>query len=214
MISKKSLSEKLKGLYVIIDPGICASAKNEPLAVAKVCLRAGVKVLQLRYKNVSDGEVLNLAVKLKKECRKHKALFIMNDRADLAVLSGADGLHLGQKDLPVQTARKFFKGFIGISTHNDREINKALRDKVDNIGFGPVVVTKTKTGLPPTVGLTRLRKTVSKMNIPVVAIGGINAENIGEVYSAGANCVAIISAVCGVKTPNKAIIQLQSTNYE
>jgi len=214
MILKKSLSQKLKGLYAIIDPEVCAFAKNDPLSVAKECLKAGVKVIQLRYKNASDEEVLALAVKIKKECEKHRALFILNDRADLAVLCGADGLHLGQKDLPVKEARKIFKGFIGVSTHNGREIKKALEDKVDNIGFGPVFLTDTKKGLPRIVGLDRLRRAVAKVKIPVAAIGGINKDNIGEVYKTGVNCAAVISAICGVKNPIKGIKQLQSTNYE
>ncbi|OGF51201.1 MAG: thiamine-phosphate diphosphorylase [Candidatus Firestonebacteria bacterium RIFOXYA2_FULL_40_8] len=197
MTLKKSSLKKLKGLYVIIDPEICASAGNRPLTAAKVCLNAGVKVIQLRYKNASDDRVLTLARNLKDLCRKHSALFIFNDRADLAVLSSADGLHLGQNDLPVKDVKKIFKGFIGVSTHNDKEIKKALKDKVDNIGFGPVFTTKTKKGLPPTVGLKRLNKVVQKASIPVVAIGGINKKNIDEVYKTGVNCAAVISAVCG-----------------
>jgi thiamine-phosphate pyrophosphorylase len=214
MISKKSLSEKLKGLYVIIDPGICVSAGNNPLAVTKACLKSGASILQLRYKDAPGDVVLDLALKIRMEIRKFRALFIMNDRADLAVLSGADGLHLGQNDMPVKIARKIFKGFIGVSTHNAGEVTKALNDKVDNIGFGPVFMTSTKKGLPPAVGLDRLRKTVSNVNMPVVAIGGINGKNIGEVYGVGADCAAVITAVCGAKNPMKAISQLQSTNYE
>src|SRR3989339_269313 len=127
--------------------------------------------------------------------------FILNDRADLAVLAGADGLHLGQKDLPVREARKIFKGFIGISTHNNKEIMKALKGNVDYIGFGPVFRTNTKKGLPPVAGLRRLENVVSKVSIPVVAIGGINSTNIKEVYKSGVSCAAVISAICVARKP-------------
>lgn len=205
MISKKSLSKKLKGLYVIIDPEVCAFAKNVPLSVAKVCLKGGVKVIQLRHKNAPDNAVLLLAERLKKECKKHKALFIMNDRADLAALCGADGLHLGQGDLPLPDARNIFKGFIGVSTHNGAEITKALKDKADYIGFGPVFATTTKKGLPDTVGIKELSAAVKKVSVPVVAIGGINENNIGEVYGTGVNCAAVISAICGKRIRNKSV---------
>ena len=208
MISKKSLLKKLKGLYAIIDSGVCSAANNEPLAVTKACLTAGVTVIQLRAKNASDEQVLVLAGKMKNECRKRKALFILNDRADLALLAGADGLHLGQKDLPVKIARSIFSGIIGVSTHNAKEIRKAKIDRVDYIGFGPVYLTATKKGLPPVAGIELLRTAVKRANIPVVAIGGINGKNIGEIYSSGANCAAVISAVCGAKEPKKAIRQM------
>ncbi|OGF44620.1 MAG: thiamine-phosphate diphosphorylase [Candidatus Firestonebacteria bacterium RIFOXYC2_FULL_39_67] len=188
-------------MYAIIDPEVCALAENDPLSVAKICLNAGVKIIQLRHKNAPDDIVLYLAKRFKKECQKHKALFILNDRADLAVLAGADGLHLGQKDLPVREARKIFKGFIGISTHNNKEIMKALKGNVDYIGFGPVFRTNTKKGLPPVAGLRRLENVVSKVSIPVVAIGGINSTNIKEVYKSGVSCAAVISAICGARKP-------------
>jgi len=208
MTLKKNSLKKLKGLYAVIDPGVCALAKHSPLPVVKACLEAGVKVIQLRYKAGSDTELLFLAGKIKKECEKHGALFIMNDRADLARLAKADGLHLGQKDLPVRIARKIFKGLIGISTHNDKEIQKALKEKVDYIGFGPVFATSTKKGLPPAAGLGRLKRAVLKANIPVAAIGGINKDNIRKVLLTGASCAAVISAVCAAKSPKRAIKQL------
>ncbi|MEI6846212.1 MAG: thiamine phosphate synthase [Candidatus Firestonebacteria bacterium] len=208
MISKKSLSKKLKGIYAIIDPAVCAAAGNDAFLTAKTCLSSGIKLLQLRYKYASDEQVLALAEKLKKECVKHKALFILNDRADLAVLCKADGLHLGQSDLPVKEARKIFKGFIGVSTHNNKEINKALIDKVDNIGFGPVFFTATKKGLPATVGLQKLRRVTKKVKIPVVAIGGINKANIRGVFNAGANCAAVISEICQADNLKETIKKL------
>ena len=208
MISKKNLSKKLKGIYAIIDPEVCAFANNDPLLTAKDCLEEGAKVVQLRYKNAADAEVLALAGKLKKECRKYQALFIMNDRADLALLSGADGLHLGQKDLPVKTARRIFKGFIGVSTHNDKELSKALKDEVDYIGFGPVFFTGTKKGLPPAAGINYLKSVVLKVKIPVIAIGGIKKENICEVFKTGTACAAVISAICAAKNTKAAIEQL------
>jgi len=136
--------------------------------------------------------------------------FIVNDRCDVAAVVGADGIHLGQEDLPLADARAILGPgkLIGISTHNLAQATEAEAGGADYIGFGPVFPTATKENPDPVVGVAGLREVRAKVRIPIVAIGGINAGNIGEVKSAGADCCAVVSAVLSAPDPQAAISEL------
>ena len=204
MILKKNFLKKTK-IYAIIDPDFCKG--RDPFLSAKAAIIGGAEVIQLRCKNRTDGYIYRTAVDIAKECRKRKVIFLINDRVDIAKLTGADGVHLGQNDIPVKTARSILGSgkIIGLSTHNTKEIREALRSKPDYIGFGPVFKTKTKMGLPDIVGLMKLKEAARSVLLPVVAIGGINEKNIRSVAEAGADYAALISVICGAKDIKKKI---------
>jgi thiamine-phosphate pyrophosphorylase len=135
-----------------------------------------------------------------------KALLLINDRPDVARLAEADGVHLGQEDLPCEAARALLGpgALIGVSTHSDAEIDRAL--SADYIGFGPVFATASKPGspLPPPHGIEGLRRAVRRSRVPVVAIGGITAANAGAVAGAGARCASAIAWLCSAEDPEAA----------
>lgn len=186
---------KVKGLYAIIDNSIRPDISN--IEIVKRVLAGGARTVQLRGKGLSSKELLSQAREIRELSRETGATFIVNDRADIALLSDADGVHLGQDDLPISEARKILgRGkLIGISTHNIEQALKVEQEGADYIGFGPVFKTKTKTDAEEAKGLPALVEIREKVEIPVVAIGGINLENLHEVMSAGTSGVAVISAI-------------------
>jgi thiamine-phosphate diphosphorylase len=178
--------------YAIVDP----AAGHEPAALARTLLEAGAKILQLRLKNVSSREFLAAARAIAPLCRERGALFIVNDRADIALLADADGVHLGQNDLPLEAGRKLMgaKKIIGVSTSSVELARAAEAGGADYIGFGPMYaggLKQTKAGQ----GLERLREVRAAVRLPIVAIGGITEETVGDVLAAGADAVAIITDV-------------------
>jgi thiamine-phosphate pyrophosphorylase len=136
--------------------------------------------------------------------------FIVNDRCDVAAAVGADGVHLGQDDVPLADARAILGPgkLIGISTHNLVQASEAQAGGADYIGFGPIFPTATKENPDPVVGVEGLREVRARMRIPIVAIGGINAQNAGDVRAAGADGVAVVSAVLAAPDPQAAIAEL------
>lgn len=180
--------EKLK-LYFITDSRF---GKHEEL-VEKV-LKAGVRAVQLREKSMSSKEIYEVAKKIRKLTLDYDALFIVNDRLDIALASDADGVHLGQEDLPFDAARKVFDGIIGVSAHSIEEAKKA-ENFADYLGVGPVYATKTKTDAREPIGIENLRNIASTVRIPVIAIGGIDHSNVIEVLKAKVFGVAVISAI-------------------
>jgi len=194
ILRRKYLRNLRNSLYVIIDPDVCLS---NPLEVTKNVIKGGADIIQLRYKKQSDFEFLKLAESISKICHKFNIPFLINDRVDVAILVNADGVHLGQDDLPVNFVRKLLKNkIIGLSTHNKREVNFAIGLDVDYISFGPIFKTSTKLGLPEPVGLTGLKDIRRFVEKPLIAIGGINEENVRDVIKAGADGIAVISAIC------------------
>ncbi|HTY56713.1 MAG TPA: thiamine phosphate synthase [Candidatus Binataceae bacterium] len=178
--------------YAMVDP----IAGHEPVDLAKTLLAAGAKILQLRMKRASARDFLAAAEAMAPLCRQHRALFIVNDRADIAKLAGADGVHLGQDDLPIEAARSVVSSqmIIGISTHRVEQAIAAERAGADYIGFGPMYAggaKETRVGQ----GLEILRAVRAAIKIPIVAIGGITEGRVAEVLGAGADAVAIISDV-------------------
>lgn len=142
--------------------------------------------------------------------QKGGGIFIVNDRVDVAKAIGADGVHLGQEDLPLADARAILGPgrLIGISTHNPAQAVEAEAGGADYIGFGPIFPTATKENPDPVVGVDGLRQMRARVRIPVVAIGGITAKNVGDVRAAGADCCAVVSAVLAAPDPAKAIAEL------
>jgi thiamine-phosphate diphosphorylase len=213
-----------RGVYAIVD----GSAAQSPLELVGAFVRGGAAVVQLRLKasglgpqasglgpqasglrpqTSGTGELLALAREARKLCAPGKALLFINDRPDIARLAEADGVHLGQEDLPLAEARKIVgpNMIIGISTHSDEEIDAA--QGADYIGFGPIFATQSKPGttLPPPHGIDGLRRAVQRSKIPVVAIGGITADNAAAVAQTGAHCIAAIAALCNAADPESAV---------
>lgn len=179
-------------LYAIIDSEIAA----DPLALAREVLSSGCAMMQLRVKRLDDRSFLELARQLRRACTDASVPFVINDRADIALLVGADGLHLGQEDMSVSDARKVVGEMqIGLSTHNLEQALEAERCGADLIAFGPIFPTRTKEDPDPVVGLDRLASVCRSVSRPVVAIGGITPQNGLEVLQAGARYIAAISAV-------------------
>jgi thiamine-phosphate pyrophosphorylase len=177
------------GLYVIITNPVLSYGE-----IAGVCVARGVRMLQLREKGLSDRELLAAAAEILAVTRGTDTLFVMNDRADLAALSGADVLHLGQGDISLKDARRIVgdRMMIGLSTHSPGQAHDAIAQGADYIGFGPVWPTPTKAVPDPEVGTEQLAGVVGFSPVPVVAIGGIFPENLDSVLAAGARNVCLV----------------------
>lgn len=172
---------------------------------------AGVGVLQLRLKDASAALLLAVL----DEVRRHRpagTLLIVNDRLDVALAGGADGVHLGQDDLPLAAARRCCPpGFlIGVSTHNEAQAAAAIAGGADYIGFGPIFATTSKHNPDPVVGVERLRLVCQQSPIPVVAIGGVTLPHVPALIAAGAHAVAIISAVNRAADVRRAALAVQA----
>ena len=195
LISRAKAKSKLEQmqLYVLISSQL---AKKDPVAVAKDVLAGGADCVQLREKNMAAEQYLSLAKKIAQLCQTQGKLFIVNDRPDIAVAVGADGVHLGQEDLPVAEARKVLSSqmVVGVSTHSLAQAKGALADGADYIGVGPVFATGTKPSAEP-VGLEYVQQTAKEIDLPRVNIGGISLDNVAQVIAAGAKCVAVCSAI-------------------
>jgi len=188
-------------VYAIVD----GSATRPPLDLVGAFVRGGAAVVQLRLKEAGAGELLRVAREARKLCAG-RALLLVNDRPDVARLAEADGVHLGQEDLPWPAARAILGpgALIGVSTHSDAEIDAA--QGADYIGFGPIFATGSKPGrpLPSPHGIGGLRRAVRRSRVPLVAIGGITIERASEVAGAGARCVAAIAELCFAPDPELA----------
>jgi thiamine-phosphate diphosphorylase len=169
---------------------------HEPFALAEVLLSAGVKIMQLRLKDVSSKDFLATARAIAGLCHKYQAMLIVNDRADIAKLAGAAGVHVGQEDLPLVSARQIVGPgkIVGVSTHTVEQARAAAQHGADYIGFGAIYTGGVKD-VRNAQGLERLREVRAAVTLPIVAIGGITETVVPEVLSAGANAVAIISDV-------------------
>jgi thiamine-phosphate diphosphorylase len=179
-------------LYAIVD----ADASRDSSDLARRALSIGCAALQLRAKKLNDRSLLALAEELHAACRQANVPFIVNDRPDIAVLIGAEGVHLGQDDMRIAEARRIVGAIdIGISTHNLQQALEAERSGADRIAFGPVFETVTKENPDPVVGLKKLEQVCRAVSRPVVAIGGITPENADRVLAQGAAQVAVISAL-------------------
>lgn len=195
-----SQHSQLNGLYLILDPSVSPTRSlNDAL---RKSAQAGVRIVQYRNKTASMKEAYAEASPLKKLAAELDVLFIVNDRCDLALAVDADGVHLGQGDLPLDLARKVMgpEKLIGISTHNPDQVRAASAGKPDYLGFGPIFKPGSKQDHDPVVGIDGLRGIRTLTSLPIFAIGGITVENVREVMRAGANGVAVISAI--LKAPD------------
>jgi thiamine-phosphate pyrophosphorylase len=182
-------------LYPIVDADVCRSRGLEPRALALACLHGGVRVLQLRVKTGSSAQFLDLATQLVEAAGPFGAAVIVNDRADVARLARAAGVHVGQDDLPPAAVRGVLgAGVVGLSTHDPHQVDEALRAGADYVAVGPVFGTATKDTGYGARGLDLVRHAAGR-GTPIVAIGGVTLERAPEVIAAGAGSVAVITDV-------------------
>jgi thiamine-phosphate pyrophosphorylase len=181
-------------LYPIIDTGVCAARGIDPRALAGAFLRGGARLVQLRDKSPASADRLSLADDLVGYAHAAGAQLVINDRADIARLSGADGVHVGQEDLTVEEARIVVgpHAIVGVSTHDEAQIAAAARTSASYIAVGPIYGTSTKDTGYSARGLDLVRL-ASASGKPVVAIGGITLDRVPELVDAGASSVAVIS---------------------
>ncbi len=180
-------------LYLISDNTISGLTHVE---IFKKALASGIRIIQLREKDMPSRQLFEEAMTIKRLILRNKALFIINDYVDIAYIVDADGVHLGQDDMPLREARKILgkDKIIGISTHTLKQAIDAEDDGADYIGYGPIFYTNTKDAGRPT-GISSLRRIRKHVSIPIVAIGGITIDNVREVLGAGADAVAMVSGI-------------------
>ncbi len=197
-------------IYFITDRKYC----NLPIYdMVSAVLDAGIRFIQYREKDRTRREIHEEASRLRELTSRYDALLFINDHADIALAVDADGVHLGQDDLPIEEARRIMgEKIIGISTHGPEQAKSAERGGADYIGFGPVFHTTTKDAGSPK-GVDVLRSVREVVGIPVVAIGGINEDNIGVVLDAGADAAAISTAICKGNIAENAGRLFKLTNY-
>ena len=194
-------------LYVLITESVCKRPWRD---VAEAAIRGGADCLQLREKSLDGGELLARARDFVEICRKGGAISIINDRPDIALLAGADGVHLGQSDLPPRDVRKLIgaRKILGVSTHNLDDAKRAVENGADYIGVGPFFRSETKTR-DFIAGPDLARQVVQHISIPAVAIAGINEQNVNEVLATGMKAVAVTAAVCAADDPRDAAQRLK-----
>ncbi len=199
----------MKGYYFITDSGL--SSKGD-LADVREALSAGVKIVQYRQKTASALSMYAQALAMKKECAGSGASFLVNDRVDIALAVDADGVHLGQEDIPYEQARKILgkDKIIGLSVKTLEQAIFARDSGVDYIGLGPIFATNTKSDAGKPLGTDMLRRIKETVDLPLVAIGGINFDNAALVVEAGADALCAISAVIGHSDSVERIGRFQS----
>jgi thiamine-phosphate pyrophosphorylase len=204
----------LPSFYPILDLDTARARSLDPVAVCTDWLDAGVRLVQLRAKHAGGAEFLDLAERCGRLAADAGAIFIVNDRVDVARLSGATGAHLGQDDLPPAAARLMLPApaLLGWSTHNETQLRAAADMPIDYVAIGPVFETGSKARPDPVVGLDGVRRAAElAAGRPVVAIGGITLETAPEVLAAGASTVAVIGAVLHTDAAARARAFLAAT---
>lgn len=205
-LCEKFLRLKLsdKKLYLVTNSDKFNS-EDEFLDAVASALKGGVEILQLREKNMPAKNVVELGKKVKQLCHQFGAIFIVNDRVDIAKILEADGVHLGQDDLDVKSAREILPQgcIVGVSTHAPEQAIKAVEDGADYIGVGPVFETPTKAGRQA-VGLEYAKWAAENIDIPAFAIGGIDLENVYQVLESGIKRIAVVRAIINSTLPEKS----------
>jgi thiamine-phosphate pyrophosphorylase len=199
----------VRGLYVIVDPDACRG--RSVVDVARLALEGGAAVVQWRDKRREKGDQLSDARAVRELCLQHDALFIVNDHVDLALAVGADGVHLGPHDLPVDLVRPLVPTpfIVGVSTNSSDEARRAVELGASYVAIGSVFPTSSKEPeRTRAASVERVREVKLAVDVAVVAIGGINASNVDQVIEAGADAVAVISAVCSADDPKAAAAAL------
>ncbi len=197
--------------YLVVDEKFYTGS-DLPADLGRI-LAAGVDILQWRQKEGSDADFLAQAARVRELCREFQTPFVVNDRPDIALLVEADGLHLGQNDLPLAAARRLVgpEMPIGRSTHSLAQALQAVEEGADYLGFGPIFATPSKARPDPTVGLDGLVEMLGRVELPVVAIGGLDRDNLaGVVKPSRVPAVAVIRAVLAAADPARAVRELRS----
>ncbi len=195
----RSLAERVEAfrratLYPVISPEFCGG--RSPLSVFEAVIAGGAKAVQIRCKNMEDGELLALVRACRPAASGARALLIVDDRIDIALLGGADGVHLGQTDLPVTEAKKISgELLIGVSTHNESELKKAHADGADYLNIGPVFATQTKNVRYPAVGMEELARLIPMVKMPFSVMGGIKAHHLADLRRLGVRHPAMVTEI-------------------
>lgn len=194
--SVRTLRQNLPRVYAILDVELTRAHGRDPLELAGIFFQSGVRLLQVRAKHFESGSLLDLCRAVVAAGKASDALVIVNDRPDVAALSGAAGVHVGQDDLPPDAVRRVMPvGILGLSTHSREQVEEALETPATYLAVGPVFGTSTKETGYAAVGLELVRWAAARSDRPVVAIGGITLENAPDVLAAGAASVAVISTL-------------------
>ena len=193
--------KKIGKLCLITDTVI--QKKYSHLQIAQMAIKGGADIIQLRDKTLPTGKLIETAKKIAMLCRKHNVLFIVNDRVDVVMASGADGVHLGKEDIPVKDARKLLgsRKIIGGTAHSLNEAKLREKEGADYIGFGHIYPTKSKYKADKAKGTKLLAEVVRKVKIPVIAIGGISLNNIDDVTDTNVHGIAVIGSVLNSPSP-------------
>jgi thiamine-phosphate pyrophosphorylase len=198
----------MKGIYLVTDQAACKGRSLE--SIVSDVVKAGISCVQLREKETDTRLFLQKALKLKSMLSPAKVPLIINDRVDIALAAKADGVHLGQRDMPYEQARRLMGPYavIGLSVETWKDVENAQDIDVDYLGVSPVFPTPTKTDTKSPWGLEGLKKIRTYSRHPLVAIGGLDAFNIQETITAGADAIAVVSAICSADDPFSAAEQL------
>ena len=207
-ILRKEQAHRIRGLYVIIDPEVTGG--RDPLDIAAAAIRGGARMLQLRDKLRDKGETLLLGMALQQLCQANDVLLIINDHVDLAAAIGSGGVHVGQTDMPVAEARRVLAPHqvVGRSNREFEQLIESQEMGADHVAFGSIYQTSTKSVGRPPQGVERLRQAREVTKVPLVAIGGINAENVAPVVEAGAGAICVTAAVGAAPDPEAAASRL------
>jgi thiamine-phosphate pyrophosphorylase len=200
----------MRGLYLVTDRGLC---RNRPLRdIILQAAQGGADYVQLREKDISTRLFVEEARSVKKILEPFRVPLIINDRIDVALACGADGVHIGQEDMPYAEARQQMGSgaIIGVSVETWQDVEACEKLDVDYIGVSPVFATPTKTDTKEPWGMEGLKKIKSFSRHALVAIGGINVSNAAEIMRAGADCLAVVSAICSADEPMGAAANLKS----
>lgn len=197
-------------LYVVTDAGL--SRGRSHLAVIEAAIAGGATIVQYREKMASTRQMIAEAQALRELTRRAGVPLIVNDRLDVALAIDADGVHVGQDDMPAVLARRLIgpDKILGVSAANLSEAMQAVQDGADYLGVGPIVATPTKPDAAPPIGMDGLREICRNVPLPVVAIGGINATNAADAIAAGAHGIAVVSAVVAAEDVAAAARQLRA----
>lgn len=200
----------LQGLYLLLDPLVCPA--RSLVDVLKEAADHGVRLFQYRDKSASMRDAYRLGIDLRRASADAGALLIVNDRCDLALAVDADGAHVGQMDLPLREARLLLgrEKLLGVSTHSPQQVSDALEDYPDYIAYGPIFSTATKPDHETVVGIDGLRQVRRLVTVPLFAIGGIAIERVSEIRRAGADGVAVISAVLQAPNIGRAVDEIMA----
>lgn len=196
--------KKIGRFHVLTD--ICLQTHFSHVELAELAIAGGADTIQFRRKDGATREMIRVAEQIQALCKRAGVTFIINDRVDVAIASHADGVHLGQDDFPIPLARKLLgeEAIIGGSAGNMEEARKCLVEGADYIGFGPVYPTTSKGDAGPAAGLGLMKEIVEAIPLPIIAIGGITADNIPPLIQTGVHGIAVISAVCCQNDPAEA----------